>query len=361
LPRMREARQIEGQEHETRAKAGSVSRQPRQSRPRPHHRLHGRAGPRIRDAVPRPGYRTDVSSAAARIFGSGRGFGRRGDCGKALGPDAAGYGSGNHRNRDDGRRPQDRVRSDRPGRARADQHRYARPLRGREGEDLRTAQSKEGKAVRRHDALSTAEPRSRRRGGLAVSAPINGAVLVTRGPMQAYEARDAARGIDGLELVERPMPQPGAAEVLVRIRTVTLNYRDLLMVKAGYGSRQKFPLIPVSDAAGTVEAVGPGVSRFKPGERVFNSFFPNWFGGGPNEEKFAGAPGGQVDGVLSQYHVFPQHVLLHAPAHLSDIEAAALPCAGLTAWSAVVKFGAVAPGDVVLTQGSGRVYYLHCS
>lgn len=173
--------------------------------------------------------------------------------------------------------------------------------------------------------------------------------------MQAYEARDAARGIDGLELVERPMPQPGAAEVLVRIRTVTLNYRDLLMVKAGYGSRQKFPLIPVSDAAGTVEAVGPGVSRFKPGERVFNSFFPNWFGGGPNEEKFAGAPGGQVDGVLSQYHVFPQHVLLHAPAHLSDIEAAALPCAGLTAWSAVVKFGAVAPGDVVLTQGSGGV------
>jgi NADPH:quinone reductase-like Zn-dependent oxidoreductase len=173
--------------------------------------------------------------------------------------------------------------------------------------------------------------------------------------MQAYEARDAARGIDGLELVERPMPQPGAAEVLVRIRTVTLNYRDLLMVKAGYGSRQKFPLTPVSDAAGTVEAVGPGVSRFKPGERVFNSFFPNWFGGGPNEEKFAGAPGGQVDGVLSQYHVFPQHVLLHAPAHLSDIEAAALPCAGLTAWSAVVKFGAVAPGDVVLTQGSGGV------
>jgi NADPH:quinone reductase-like Zn-dependent oxidoreductase len=173
--------------------------------------------------------------------------------------------------------------------------------------------------------------------------------------MQAYEARDAARGIDGLELVERPMPQPGAAEVLVRIRTVTLNYRDLLTVKAGYGSRQKFPLIPVSDAAGTVEAVGPAVSRFKPGERVFNSFFPNWFGGGPNEEKFAGAPGGQVDGVLSQYRVFPQHVLLHAPAHLSDIEAAALPCAGLTAWSAVVKFGAVAPGDVVLTQGSGGV------
>src|SRR5262249_39154131 len=204
-----------GQEHETRAKAGSVSLQPRQSRPRPHHRLHGRAGPRIRDAVPRPGYRTDVSSAAARIFGSGRGFGWRGDCSQALGPDAAGYGSGNHRNRDDGRRPQDRVRSDRPGRARADQHRYARPLRGREGEDLRTAQSKEGKAVRRHDALSTAEPRSRRRGGLAVSAPINGAVLVTRGPMQAYEARDAARGIDGLELVERPIPPPRAAQVLL--------------------------------------------------------------------------------------------------------------------------------------------------
>ncbi len=172
--------------------------------------------------------------------------------------------------------------------------------------------------------------------------------------MQAYEAQDAS-GIEGLKLVERPIPQPGPAEVLLRIRAVTLNYRDLLTVKGGYGSRQKLPLIPLSDAAGVVEAVGPGVSRFKIGDRAFNSFFQNWTGGAPSEEKFASAPGGMLDGVLSQYRVFPQHVLLHPPSHLSDAEAAALPCAGLTAWSAVVKFGCIGPGSVALTQGTGGV------
>jgi NADPH:quinone reductase-like Zn-dependent oxidoreductase len=172
--------------------------------------------------------------------------------------------------------------------------------------------------------------------------------------MQAYEVQGPS-GIEGLELVERPIPQPGPGEVLVRIRAVTLNHRDLLTVKGGYGSRQKFPLIPLSDAAGIVEAVGPGVTRFKPGDRVFNSFFQDWIGGAPSEEKLAGAPGGMLDGVLSQYRVFPQHALLDPPSHLSHVEAAALPCAGLTAWSAVVKFGCTDPGSVVLTQGTGGV------
>jgi len=173
-------------------------------------------------------------------------------------------------------------------------------------------------------------------------------------PMQAYEVRDAG-GIDALELVERPTPQPGPGEVLVRIRAVTLNYRDLLTVKGGYGSRQKFPLVPLSDAAGIIESIGPGVSRLKPGDRVFNNFFQDWTGGAPSEEKFASAPGGMLDGVLSRYRVFPQHALLIPPPHLSDVEAAALPCAGLTAWSAVVKFGRTKPGSVVLTQGTGGV------
>ena len=172
--------------------------------------------------------------------------------------------------------------------------------------------------------------------------------------MQAYEV-ETASGIDALKLVERPDPRPERDEVLVRIRAVTLNYRDLLTVKGGYGSRQKFPLIPLSDAAGVVEAVGPHVTRFKPGDRVFNSFFQDWIGGEPGAEKFASAPGGMLPGVLSQYRVFPQHALLHPPPHLSDVEAAALPCAGLTAWSAVVKFGAARPGYVVLTQGTGGV------
>src|SRR5436305_10835869 len=123
--------------------------------------------------------------------------------------------------------------------------------------------------------------------------------------MKAYELQEAS-GLGGLRLIEKPEPTPGFGEVLVRIQAVTLNYRDLLTVKGGYGSRQKLPLIPLSDAAGVVEAVGPGVSRFKIGDRAFNSFFQNWTGGAPNEEKFASAPGGMLDGVLSQYRVFPQ-------------------------------------------------------
>src|SRR6202165_6138280 len=113
--------------------------------------------------------------------------------------------------------------------------------------------------------------------------------------MQAYEVRDAS-GIDGLKLVERPILQPGPGEVLVRIRAVTLNYRDLLTVKGGYGSRQKFPLVPLSDSAGIVEAVGPGVARFKPGDRVFNSFFQNWIGGRPREREIVAAAGGSAVG-----------------------------------------------------------------
>ena len=172
--------------------------------------------------------------------------------------------------------------------------------------------------------------------------------------MRLYELQNAD-GIDGLKLLERPTPSPGRDEVLLRITAATLNYRDLLTIRGGYGSRQKLPLIPLSDAAGVVEAVGPGVTRFKTGDRAVNGFFLNWFAGKPSERKFSGAPGGQVDGVLSEYRVFPQHALVHTPAHLSDPAAAALACAGLTAWSAVVKFGGLSPGDTVLTQGTGGV------
>src|SRR5256886_17676827 len=97
--------------------------------------------------------------------------------------------------------------------------------------------------------------------------------------MQAYEVREAA-GIEGLDRVERPIPQPGPGEVLVRIRAVTLNYRDLLTVKGGYGSRQKFPLIPLSDAAGTRGAARSRGARLQAGGRAGHRFFPDW-GGGP--------------------------------------------------------------------------------
>jgi NADPH:quinone reductase-like Zn-dependent oxidoreductase len=163
------------------------------------------------------------------------------------------------------------------------------------------------------------------------------------------------QGIDGLALVERDVPKPDAEEVLVRLRAATLNYRDSITVRGGYGSRQKFPLIPVSDGAGVVESIGSNVRGFAPGDRVIGSFFQGWLGGEPSEAKMRSALGGAVDGVLTEYRVFPASALVRTPEHLSDIEAAALPCAGLTAWSAVVKLGRVKPGQTVLTQGTGGV------
>ena len=160
-------------------------------------------------------------------------------------------------------------------------------------------------------------------------------------------------GAEGLKLVERPVPKPGPGEVLVRIKAATLNYRDLLTVRGGYGSRQKFPLIPVSDGAGVVEAAGADVRSFAAGDRVIGSFFENWIGGEPSAAKMHGALGGSLDGVLTEYRIFPEHALVRTPDHLTDVEAASLPCAALTAWSAVIKLGDVKPGQTILTQGTG--------
>ena len=172
--------------------------------------------------------------------------------------------------------------------------------------------------------------------------------------MKCYELQ-GPDGAESLRLVDRPVPQPAADQVLVRMKAATLNYRDLLTVKGGYGSRQKFPLIPVSDGAGTVESAGAGVRQFAAGDRVVGSFFENWLAGEPSDAKMHAALGGSVDGVLTEYRVFPAHALVKTPPHLGDEEAAALPCAGLTAWSAVVKLGGVKPAQTVLTQGTGGV------
>jgi NADPH:quinone reductase-like Zn-dependent oxidoreductase len=153
--------------------------------------------------------------------------------------------------------------------------------------------------------------------------------------MKVYELQGPS-GVEGMALVERPTPSAGPGEALVRLTAASINYRDLLTVRGGYGSRQKFPLVPLSDGAGVVEAVGAGVSAFKPGDRVVGAFFENWLAGEPSEDKLRCALGGSVDGVLAQYRVFPASALVKTPGHLSDVEAAALPCAGVTARAAVV-------------------------
>ena len=145
--------------------------------------------------------------------------------------------------------------------------------------------------------------------------------------MKAYELQGPEE-IDGMKLVEKPIPVPGQGEVLVRLKTATLNYRDLLTVKGGYGSRQKFPLIPLSDGAGVVESVGPGVKNIAPGDRVIGSFFEGWLGGEPSEIKMRTSLGGALDGVLCEYRLWPAQAVVRTPHHLADAEAASLPCAG---------------------------------
>jgi NADPH:quinone reductase-like Zn-dependent oxidoreductase len=161
-------------------------------------------------------------------------------------------------------------------------------------------------------------------------------------------------GIDSLDFVERPTPAPGPGEVLVGVRAVSFNYRDLMMVKGLYSARMALPRIPCSDGAGEVVAVGAGVSMWKPGDRVAGIFMQNWIDGPLTPAKSKGALGGDIDGMLADYVVLHEIGLVPIPEHLSFQEAATLPCAAVTAWNALAA-GDVKPGTTVLLQGTGGV------
>jgi NADPH:quinone reductase-like Zn-dependent oxidoreductase len=170
--------------------------------------------------------------------------------------------------------------------------------------------------------------------------------------MRAWQI--SAFGIDSLEFVERPTHTPGLGEVLVGIRAVSLNYRDLLMVKGAYNSRMKLPRIPCSDGAGEVLQVGDGVTAWKAGDRVAGIFMQNWLDGPLTAVRAKGALGGDIDGTLTDCRVFKENGLVAIPKHLSFQEAATLPCAGVTAWNAVSACD-LKPGQTVLIQGTGGV------
>jgi len=161
-------------------------------------------------------------------------------------------------------------------------------------------------------------------------------------------------GIDSLEFVERPTPTPGPGEVLVGVRAVSLNYRDLLMVKGLYNPKLRFPRVPCSDGAGEVIAVGEGVTEWKPGDRVMGIFMQNWLEGPLTPARAKGALGGDIDGMLTDYIVLKEQGLVAIPDHLSFQEAATLPCAAVTAWNAL-RAGDVRRGSKVLIQGTGGV------
>ena len=172
--------------------------------------------------------------------------------------------------------------------------------------------------------------------------------------MRAYRIHDFA-GLEAFRREELPTPKPGPGQVLVRIHATSLNYRDLLVAKGLYSRNLPLPLVPLSDGAGEVVEVGPGVTRVKPGDRVAPIFMQAWIEGGPTEEKAKSALGGAIDGVLAEFVVLGQDRLVPVPDHLSFEEAATLPCAAVTAWHALFGEGSIKPGDTVLVQGTGGV------
>ena len=163
-------------------------------------------------------------------------------------------------------------------------------------------------------------------------------------------------GMDHLKLSTRPEPKPGPGQVVVKMTASSLNYRDLVVPLRGYGSHTgTLPLIPVSDGAGVVAEVGPGVRRVVVGDRVCPTYFQRWIGGEPDLERLTQSLGGPIDGTMTDYMCLSEEGVSKVPAHLSDLEAATLPCAALTAWSALVTTSNIRPGDHVLVQGCGGV------
>lgn len=173
--------------------------------------------------------------------------------------------------------------------------------------------------------------------------------------MRVFQIQDDW-GFDHLQIATRPDPKPGAGQVLVAMQASSVNYRDLVVPNRGYGSfTGNLPLIPLSDGVGEIVEVGPGVTQFKVGDRVCPCFMQKWTGGEASLERVTGTLGGPIDGTMAQLMCLPETGVVKVPGYLSHEEAATLPCAALTAWSALVTYDHLGPGSRVLVQGTGGV------
>ena len=161
-------------------------------------------------------------------------------------------------------------------------------------------------------------------------------------------------GLENLRMTVRADPSPGEGQVVVAMEAASINYRDLVMARGGYGRRGGVPpFVPVSDGAGRVVATGKKVAGVAVGDLVCPHMAQNWIDGPFHDNVWAGMLGGPLDGVLQQLMVLPEAGVVKAAPHLDAMAAASLPCAALTAWNAIAQH--VKPGDVVLTQGTGGV------
>jgi NADPH:quinone reductase-like Zn-dependent oxidoreductase len=170
-----------------------------------------------------------------------------------------------------------------------------------------------------------------------------------RGPQTAWVMNGPGTPVVA---VERPVGEPAPGQVLVKVKASSLNFHDnvnLMGLLPG-----PWPRVPMSDGAGEVVAVGPGVDGLSLGQRVMGAFHPGWLDGPPTPQAKRECPGDSGDGWLQQYRVADVAGLVRTPDHLSDVEAATIPCAAVTAWSALVEAN-IGEGDVVVTQGTGGV------
>ena len=173
--------------------------------------------------------------------------------------------------------------------------------------------------------------------------------------MRAYQLPKGGAGIEALRRVELPEPKPQYRQVLVKIAACSLNYRDLGIVRGTYRMPVRDNIIPLSDGAGEVIEAGPGVTRVKAGDKVAGCFFQRWPGGEPSADVQASALGGSIDGMLADYAVLEEGGVVKIPGHLSFEEGATLPCAGVTAWHAMMNHARLIAGQAVLLQGTGGV------
>jgi NADPH:quinone reductase-like Zn-dependent oxidoreductase len=178
--------------------------------------------------------------------------------------------------------------------------------------------------------------------------------------MHAWQLSAGATSLDDLNLVTLDDPTPGPGQVAIRVHACSLNYRDQAIVLGRYlGGPIPAPIVPLSDGAGEVIAVGAGVSRFKIGDRVAGTFFQNWLDGPPNPHMGVALGAAGAPGMLAEIVVLPENGVVHIAKSLSYAEAACLPCAGVTAWNALFEGPRpIKPGDRVLVLGTGGVSLL---
>ena len=172
--------------------------------------------------------------------------------------------------------------------------------------------------------------------------------------MRAWELQGVG-GSEELKLVDRPKPQPAFGQILVRVRAASLNFRDLIVMQGAYG-RVSLPLVPLSDGAGEIAAIGEGVTQWKLGDGVAGTFFPHWLTGPSSAEKIKiSLGGGSTNGMLAEYVLLDEEAAVRIPPHQTFEEAATMPCAALTAWNALIEQGNLKAGETVVIIGTGGV------